>query len=86
MYNKFIKRKEIKNMNEMLVLKMNILGGMDCYIRNYCQDEDLIEEWLSCGVPDGCDEDFLKELAEDNADFADICRLFSKLVTRMRKE
>ena len=66
--------------NEIKVLKMNLLGGMHDYMMNVVQDEDLQEEWLSLGVPDGADEEDLKEIAEDAQEFAEIIRLFGLLV------
>lgn len=66
--------------NEIKVLKMNLLGGMHDYMMNVVQDEDLQEEWLSLGVPDGADEGDLEEIAEDAQEFAGIVRLFGLLV------
>ena len=65
---------------EIKVLKMNLLGGMHDYMMNVVQDEDLQEEWLSLGVPDGADEEDLKEIAEDPQEFARVALLFGRLV------
>ena len=73
-------RYRIMTENEIKVLKMNLLGGMHDYMMNVVQDEDLQEEWLSLGVPDGADEEDLAEIAEDAQGFAEIVRLFGLLV------
>ena len=62
-----------------VVLRANILGGMDCYIRDL-EDEDILEPWLMCGVPDGCTEEELMEIAEDVDDFRSIVKEFAKLI------
>lgn len=68
------------NMNtlEELILKMNLLGGMDTYIRHVVGDEDLIDEWNMYGVPDEASEDDLKACASIN--FAEICAKFGQLI------
>lgn len=63
---------------EEKVLKMNILGGMDSYVRNVVGDEDLIDEWNMYGVPDEASEDDLRACVSIN--FADICAKFGQLV------
>lgn len=65
--------------NELNVLKANILGGFDEYIRSI-NDEDAYEEWAMLGVPDGADEEELMEIAEDSASFADIAKVFGNIV------
>jgi hypothetical protein len=64
---------------ENQILRANILGGMDCYIRDL-GDEDILEPWLMCGVPDGCSEEELMEIAEDVDDFRSIVKEFAKLI------
>lgn len=66
-------------MDENLILKMNILGGMDSYARENF-NEYVFDEWLVYGVPDGCDEDTLREIAEDDALFREICDEFGRLL------
>lgn len=70
---------------EMKTLKMNILGGMDTYIREL-GDEELMEPWLMCGVPDEATEDDLEYIAEDLDEFTSVCKLFGKLVRTEYKE
>ena len=64
--------------NEELILKMNMLGGMDTYMREVIGDEDLIDEWNMYGVPDEADEDDLRACAEIS--FAEICAKFGQLI------
>lgn len=64
---------------EQIVLRANILGGMNSYILDL-GDENIIEPWLMCGVPDGCTEDELMEIAEDVDDFRSIVKEFAKLI------
>lgn len=65
--------------NELNVLKANLLGGMDEYIRSI-NDESVYNTWAMVGVPDGADEDELMEIAEDSVNFAEICGVFGRLV------
>ena len=50
--------------NEIRVLKANILGGMDTYIREALGDDDVTEWWNAYGVPDGATEEDLMEYAQ----------------------
>ena len=63
--------------NEIQVLRANLLGGMDTYIRQVVGDEEILMYWLEEGVPDDADEDDLMEIAEDVDDFERICGVFS---------
>jgi len=66
--------------NEELVLKMNILGGMNTYIREVVGDEDLIDEWNMYGVPDEASEDDLEFIATREEEWKRICVKFGQLV------
>jgi hypothetical protein len=70
---------ERKEDYERIVLKANILGGMNSYILGL-GDEDILEPWLMCGVPDGCTEEELMEIAEDDDEFRRIAKEFAKLI------
>jgi len=61
-------------------LRANILGGMDCYIREYIDEKSIIEYWNIYGVPDNCDEDDLMEFAFDLKDFNEIVEAFNKCI------
>jgi hypothetical protein len=66
--------------NELYVLRANLLGGMDAYVREVIDDEDWFMAWLELGVPDGANEAELMEIAEDEADFNRICRVFADII------
>lgn len=70
--------------NEMIVLKMNILGGMNDYVLDVIGDEELTNMWLMCGVPDGATEDDLRELAEDEELWLDCINTFKRVCTYAR--
>lgn len=63
-----------------VVLRANILGGMNSYILDVVGDEDKIDIWFGDGIPDGCDEDDLLDIAADDQDFKEICELFYRLI------
>lgn len=69
------------NNYEMSILKQNILGGMDSYIREL-GDEDIWEVWIANGVPDEATEDDLRFIAEDDELWRDTCGLFGQLIKR----
>lgn len=62
-----------------LVLRMNILGGMNAFISDL-GDEDILETWVTFGVCDCATEEDLKEIAEDDECFADVCMCFANIV------
>lgn len=63
--------------NEIQVLRANLLGGMDTYIRQVTVAEQILMYWFEEGVPDDADEDTLMEIAEDVDEFERICGVFS---------
>ena len=67
-----------------VVLRANILGGMNEYILECIGDENIHMTWLTDGIPDGADEDELMEIAEDKAEFERIAYLFGNLVCDFR--
>ena len=71
-----------KREEEATLLRANLLGGMDSYIREVIGDEDILEEWLVEGVPDKCDQETLMEIAEDKFIFNDIVFLFDELINK----
>lgn len=72
--------------NEIQVLRANLLGGMDAYVREHLDDEDYLMEWLEMGVPDGADEEELMEIAEDEEEFNRISAYFGSLIGAFAKE
>ena len=67
-----------------VVLRANILGGMNEYILKCIGDENIHMTWLTGGIPDGADEDEIMEIAEDKAEFERIAYLFGNLVCNFR--
>ena len=66
--------------DEMKVLRANIMGGMNDYIKEL-GDDDLWDVWIRV-FPDECSEEELMEMAEDDIiwlevieNFAYCCRL-----------
>lgn len=66
--------------NEIQVLRANLLGGMDAYMREAVDDEEYLMSWLAYGVPDGADEDELMEIAEDEDEFCRIAKVFGNII------
>lgn len=66
--------------DEMIILRANILGGMDAYIRDVIGDDDITEKWDAYGVPDGAEEEEIMEIAEDESEWARICQFFGGLL------
>lgn len=64
---------------ELIKDRMKILKEMDAYIYNI-GDENLIDRWLMCGLPDGWDDEDLADIACDNALWKEICELFGEIV------
>lgn len=72
--------------NEIKVLRANLLGGMDAYVREVIDDEDYLMEWLEMGVPDDADEDTLMEIARDEEEFNRISAYFGSLIGAFTEE
>ncbi len=66
--------------NEIQVLRANLLGGMDAYMRAVIDDEEDFMSWLAYGVPDEASEEDLMEIAEDEEEFNRISKVFSDLL------
>ena len=65
--------------DEMITLRMNILGGMNSYLLdNIDDDEYLISDWWAVGVPDGATEDDLRTMAEDEELWLDAVNSFAR--------
>lgn len=72
--------------NEIQVLRANLLGGMDAYVREVIDDEDYFMGWLELGVPDGADEEELMEIAGDEEEFIRISEYFGTLIRNFANE
>lgn len=72
--------------NEMITLRMNILGGMNAYILDNVDNEEVIYgDWFSLGVPDEATEEDLRTIAEDNQLWLDAVQSFARCLLFSRK-
>ena len=69
--------------NEIQVLRANLLGGMDTYIREVVVDEEYLMSWLAYGVPDEASEEDLMEIAEDEEEFNRIAEVFGSIINNL---
>lgn len=65
---------------EKKILRMNLLGGMNCYIIEHIQDEEDFETWITYGVPDQATEEDLETIAKDDGLWRICCVLFGELI------
>ncbi len=63
--------------DEMKILRANIMGGMNEYVKAQ-GDDDLWEEWISV-FPDECSEEELMEMAKNGMIFEDVVSHFNKM-------
>lgn len=70
--------------NEINILRANIIGGMDAYIRDAIGDDEVTEYWLAVGMPDGSTEDDLLADVDDEDTFIGWCHVFSNCVKMAR--
>lgn len=62
-----------------MLLRTDILAGMDCYIANL-NNKEIIEVWESLGIPTDCDEDKLMDIAKNEQEFNRISLVFGKII------
>lgn len=55
--------------DELTLLRANILGGINEYIKEAMESDEQWLFWVTYGLPDECDEETLMEIAEDGEDF-----------------
>lgn len=58
--------------------RLKVLKLMNEAVKN-CGDEEVWFSWIAVGIPDGSDEEDLKEIAEDYEDYMDIVCEFAKI-------
>ena len=66
--------------SEFLTLRANLLGGMNDYIRNVINLEEVTAHWDINGVPADVTETKLMRIAADDEEWGRICYLFGNLV------
>ncbi len=69
--------------------RKNIVLAMECLVREV-NNEELIEPWLMCGVPDGEIQQYTQDevddyFVEDN-NFAELMGLFLKIMSRAKND
>jgi hypothetical protein len=67
-------------MNEIKQLRMNIMGGMNAYVLETIEDEDILDYWWTYGLPDEVTEEMLADYAEDDAIWLDVVHAFAKVL------
>ena len=65
-------------MNTIVEMRMDFINQFDHYIRNEIGDEDITEEWLIRGLPDGADTAEIREIAEDEDLWLDMVQCFAE--------
>ena len=67
-------------MNEIKTLRMNIMGGMNAYVLETVEDEDILNYWQTYGFPDEVTEEMLAEYAEDDELWLEIVHAFADVL------
>lgn len=67
-------------MDEIKQLRMNIMGGMNAYVLETVEDEDLLDFWYRDGLPDEVTEEMLAEYAEDDDIWLTVVQAFASIV------
>jgi len=70
--------------SEIVMLKANIMGGMNEYIKEQ-GDDDLWDFWITV-FPDECSEDELMEMAENDTIWFDVVNHFNECLKRLWKD
>ena len=65
--------------------RIDTLKYMNHIIYDEIGDEGWFDWWLTEGIPDGSTEEDLKEIAEDNEDYADMVKTFFYLIKRYQE-
>lgn len=59
-------------------MRMGFIVQFDEYIRNEIGDENILNMWLMGGLPDGADENEIREIAQDDELWLDMVSCFSR--------
>lgn len=70
---------------EVIGRRVEVLQAMDYAVR-YMNDEDSMEPWLMCGVPDGAELEDYEDMASDHETYISTVKLFAKIVSKYAKE
>lgn len=66
-------------MDEIKLLRMNIMGGMHSYVLAL-GDEEIMAEWFACGLPESVTEEMLSDYAEYDNIWENVCGVFEYIV------
>ena len=66
----------------LIELRKKFLKDFDNYIRNIIGDENVLEQWLMGGLPDGWNEYDLQDIAEDEELWIDTVECFRRCCKR----
>ena len=67
-------------MNEIKQLRMNIMGGMNAYVLETIEDEDILDYWWTYGLPNEVTEEMLADYAEVDNLWLDVVHAFAKVL------
>lgn len=70
---------------EVIGRRVEVLQAMDYAVR-YMNDEDGMEPWLMCGVPDGAELEDYEDMANDHETYIATVKLFARIVSKYAKE
>lgn len=73
------------NNNEILTLRMNMLGSMNTYVRDVLGDDEATDYWNTWGVPDEATEEDLWTIAIDTDVWATVCSTFGHILKNYDK-
>lgn len=65
---------------DIVKCRMEFLKQFDYYIRNVIGDDDITDAWLMMGLPDGYDEEDLKEITLDHELWYNCVRAFADCI------
>ena len=67
--------------DEMVMLKANIMGGMNEYIKEL-GDDDIWDIWIEV-FPDECSEEELMEMAKNDSIWLDVVNRFAYILKQL---
>lgn len=63
-------------MSKLTEIRVDFLKQFNHYVWNVLQDEEIIDYWLTEGIPDYFNYEDLVEIAEDDEEWRFICEVF----------
>jgi hypothetical protein len=78
--------REVKNMEEIIKLRIGFLKEFDYYIRNVIKKDHIVTYWDSFGVPSDCTENMFDYYASITPVWVDIVNTFKACLTFAAQE